>query len=270
MYMSASPRVPSVETRSLGSAIGSELLLRRLRGLADLSTAEINLILSLNEGAKTHAPGSIICPKGDGSPYPRLIASGWACRPRIMPDGRRQMLGVLLPGDLIGDRGERRPLAMCPAVALTSVRTVSATKLYDALNNQPAAYQNLAAALVRVGRIEENQLLDHVVRLGCQTALQRIAHCLMELHSRLSAIGFVSGCTFPMPLTQETLGDLLGLSLVHVNRIMSQLKREGLVRVRSGVAVVQDFGALALLADRVDPNILPETARTDVHAIRDV
>jgi CRP-like cAMP-binding protein len=269
MYMSASPRAPSVEPRGVGSAIGSELLLRRLRGLADLNPAEVNLILSLNEGAKTHAPGSLICPKSDGSPYPRLIASGWACRPRMLPDGRRQMLGVLLPGDLIGDRGERRPLAMCPAVALTSVRTVSATKLYDALANQPEAYRNLGAALVRVGRIEENQLLDHVVRLGCQTALQRIAHCLMEIHSRLAAIGFTSGSTFPMPLTQETLGDLLGLSLVHVNRIMSQLKREGLVRVRSGVAVVQDFGALALLADRVDPNAAPGVVQTDIHAFQD-
>ncbi|MDB5701537.1 MAG: Crp/Fnr family transcriptional regulator [Sphingomonadales bacterium] len=269
MDMSASPRLPNSEARSIGAAIGSELLLRRLRALADLSPVEIDLILSLNEGAKTHAPGSLICPKSDGSPYPRLIASGWACRPRILPDGRRQMLGVLLPGDLIGDRGERRPLAMCPAVALTTVRTVSATKLYDALNHQPESYPNLAAALVRVSRIEENQLLDHIVRLGCQTALQRIAHCLMELHSRLAAIGFISGNTFPMPLTQETLGDLLGLSLVHVNRIMSQLKREGLVRVRSGVAVVQDFGALALLADRIDPNAPPEQARSNVHALRD-
>jgi CRP-like cAMP-binding protein len=268
MDMSASPRIPLPESRSVGAAIGSELLLRRLRGLADLSLPEISLILSLNEGAKAHAPGSLICPKSDSSPYPRLIASGWACRPRILPDGRRQMLGVLLPGDVIGDRGERRPLAMSPAVALTTVRTVSATRLYHALAMQPDTYRNLVAAFARIDRIEENQLLDHVVRLGCQTALQRIAHCLMELHTRLTAIGFTHCGTFPMPLTQETLGDLLGLSLVHVNRIMSQLKREGLVRVRSGVAVVQDFERLALLADCVDPNSRVEM-RTEVDALQE-
>ncbi|WP_242098490.1 Crp/Fnr family transcriptional regulator [Sphingomonas sp. CROZ-RG-20F-R02-07] len=250
--MSAAPRMPT-ETRSLGNAIGSELLLRRLRRLVSLNGAEINLVLSLNEGAKTHGPGSMICPKADGSPHPRLIASGWACRPRILPDGRRQMLNVLLPGDLIGDRGERRPLAMNPAVALTTVRSISASKLYDALLSKPDEYPQLCAALGRIDRMQESHLLDHIVRLGCQTALQRTAHCLLELHARLEAIGFTHDGTFPMPLTQETLGDLLGLSLVHVNRIMAQLKRDSLIRIRSGVAIVEDFTALALLADRVDP-----------------
>lgn len=252
MDMSAAPRLPP-ENRTLGSAIGSELLLRRLRRLATLSGAEINLVLSLTEAAKTHAPGSMICPKSDGSPHPRLIASGWACRPRILPDGRRQMLGVLLPGDLLGDRGEGRPLAMNPAVALTQVRTVSASRLYDALAAHPDDYRQLRAALARIERIEENQLLDHVVRLGCQTALQRTAHFLIELYTRLGTIGFTHDGTFPMPLTQETLGDLLGLSLVHVNRIMAQLKRETLVRIRSAVAVIEDLPALALLADCAEP-----------------
>lgn len=247
-----SARPPSDPPR-LGVTIGAELLLRRLRRLAPLASDDIALLLSLSEGVKAHSPGAMICPRGDGSPHPRLIVSGWACRPRILPDGRRQMLGLLLPGDLIGDRGERRPLALNPAMALTQVRTVSANRLYDALATRPSEHPQLRAALEQADRIEEGQLLDHVVRLGCQTALQRTAHCLLELHARLGAIGFTHDSTFPMPLTQDTLGDLLGLSLVHVNRIMAQLKREGLVRIRGGVAIVEDFARLALLADRADP-----------------
>ena len=76
-----------------------------------------------------HAAGTSICPREDGSPHPRLIVGGWACRPRILPDGRRQMLGVLLPGDMMGDRGERRPLAMNPVIALTPVRTPRGAKV---------------------------------------------------------------------------------------------------------------------------------------------
>jgi len=253
MDMSMAPRVGPKELRAPGLAIGSELLLRRLRDSTPLSAAEISLVLSLTEGIKTHAPGSLICPKSDSSPHPRLIVSGWACRPRMLPDGRRQMLGVLLPGDLIGDRGDRRPLAMNPAVALTSVRTVSAARLYEALAVRPDDWRGLIAALAAADRLDEHQLLNHVVRLGCQTAIQRTAHFLLELYTRLSAIGFTHDGTFPMPLTQETLGDLLGLSLVHVNRIISQLKRRQLVEIRSGVATIHDLDQLALIADYPGP-----------------
>lgn len=231
----------------------TELLLLRLRGLAALAPHETELVLSLAEYPKTHSAGTSICPQEDGSPHPRLIVGGWAGRPRILPDGRRQMLGLLLPGDVMGDRGERRPLALNPVVALTPVRTISAVRLFQAVRNQPGDYPGIARALTLIDRGEEMALLDHVVRLGCQSALQRMAHLLLELHHRLSAIGFVHHGTFPMPLTQDTLGELLGLSLVHVNRIVSQLRRDRLVTMRGGVVTIADFPRLALLADRVDP-----------------
>lgn len=234
------------------AAIGNELLLRRFFSFGPLSPHEIELVLSLGGRPKIHEPGSMICPKSDGSPHPRAIISGWACRPRMLSDGRRQMLALLLPGDILGDRGQRSPLAMSPAVALTVVRTVSLTSLFDALANSAERFQGLSSAVAQINRQEEAQLLDHVVRLGSQTAVQRIANCLLELHRRLSAIGFEHRGTFPMPLTQDTLADLLGLSLVHINRVVRQLKRDGLVEIQSGVARVKDFARLALLADFPD------------------
>lgn len=242
-----------VATAVAARSIGTEILLTRLRALSPLASYEIDLIRSLGDKSKLHAPHTTICPREDGSPHSRLIVSGWACRPRMLPDGRRQMLSVLLPGDLLGDRGERRPLALTPAVALTTVRTVSSARLFDALAERVNQYPGLCRALDTGDRIEEEQLLDHVVRLGCQTALQRTAHCLIELYKRLAMIGFTHDGTFPMPLTQETLGDLLGLSLVHVNRVLSKLKREGLVEIRAGVAKVNDFGRLSLIADQPNP-----------------
>ena len=240
--------------------IGNELLLRRLRALKPLNANEVELVTSLNDKPKRHAPGALICPKSDGSPYPRLITSGWACRPRILADGRRQMLGVLLPGDLIGDRGEARPLTTNPAAALTPVRTVSVTKLFDAVAAAPESFPNMVAALNKMDRVEEGRLLDHVVRLGCQNAIQRIAGALLEFYQRSTFIGFTHEGTFPMPLTQEKLGDLLGLSLVHVNRVISQLRRDKLVDIRSGIVAIHDFARLALLADRADPTQLDNAA----------
>ncbi|MDY0957175.1 Crp/Fnr family transcriptional regulator [Sphingomonas sp. CFBP8993] len=241
------------DPRGTGRALSTELLLYRLRNLTTLASHEIELVLSLGEQPKPHAAGTSICPHEDCSPHPRLIVGGWACRPRILPDGRRQMLGLLLPGDMMGDRGERRPLALNPVVALTPVRTIGIGRLVQAVRHQPDDHPGLVRALAAIDRGEEMGLLDHIVRLGCQNALQRVSHLLLELHQRLSAIGFVHAGTFPMPLTQDTLAELLGLSLVHINRIVSQLRREKLVTMRSGIVMIADFPRLALLADRADP-----------------
>jgi CRP-like cAMP-binding protein len=245
--------VQAGDPRGSGRVLSTELLLHRLRGLSMLSPREIELVLSLGEQPKPHAPGTSICPHDDGSPHSRLIVGGWACRPRILPDGRRQMLGLLLPGDLMGDRGDRRPLALNPVVALTPVRTIGTGRLVQAVKTRPEEYCGITRALAAIDRSEEMALLDHIVRLGCQSARQRMAHLLLELYQRMSTIGFVHNGSFPMPLTQDTLAELLGLSLVHVNRIVSQLRREKIVSIRSGVVTIADFARLALLADRADP-----------------
>lgn len=234
--------------------LAPELLLQRLRMVAQLNAQEVELVMSLGQKPRRHAAGSLICPKSDGSPLPRLIVSGWASRPRILADGRCQVLSLQLPGDLIGDRGKRRPLAMTPSVALTPMTTVSAEPLVDRLARDPEPYVNLISALNSVDRIEDSQLLDHIVRLGCQSAPERLAHCLLELRHRLSLIGFTQRDTFPMPLTQETLGDALGLSLVHVNRTLSQLKRNNILRIRSGVVMILDAEKLESIADFSPPD----------------
>ena len=241
------------DTRGNGRALSTELLLHRLRGLGPLAPHEIDLVLSLCEQPKLHPPGTMICPHEDGSPHCRLMVSGWSCRPRILPDGRRQMLGLLLPGDIMGDRGRRGPLALNPVVTLTPVRTIGMARLVAAARDQPERYGGIARALAIFERVEETNLIDHVVRLGCQNAVERMAHLLLELHQRLSTIGFVHDNMFPMPLTQDTLAELLGLSLIHTNRTVSQLRRNKLVTIRSGFVTVHDFARLALLADRVEP-----------------
>lgn len=234
--------------RGMTGNFTAELLLRRIQKVTQLSPAEVELLMSLQK-SKLHGPGSQITVGEGGDVHPRIIAVGWACRPRILTDGRCQMLSIQIPGDVVGDPIDQRPLDMVPVVALTPVRTVSAKPIFDAIARDPVKFRALASALALLRRQEEHFLLDHVVRLGRHTALQRVAHCLLELYHRLLAIGFVHGECFPMPLTQEILGDLLGLSLVHVNRVLSQLKRDSLIEMRSGVVSVLDVSALTRLAD---------------------
>jgi CRP-like cAMP-binding protein len=96
---------------------------------------------------------------------------------------------------------------------------------------------------------QEARLLDSLVRLGRQTAYERVAHLLLELHRRLSVVGLAYDQRFSMPLTQEVLSDALGLSVVHVNRILQQLRREHLIELRSGGAILRAPAQLAIIAD---------------------
>jgi CRP-like cAMP-binding protein len=222
---------------------------RRLETLAPLSDEEFALVLGLGSRPDTYGPGQEIVPQGGPIRRARLVLDGWACRLRTLADGRRQIIGFLIPGDMIGLSHKPGPLELCATVALTRTQCLDATPLKDAIAREAARWPGLAAALRRGARAEEGQLLDHITRLGRQTAYERVAHLLLELHARLTVAGLATGPAFPMPLTQETLADALGLSVVHVNRILQQLRREKLVELRAGRAVLLQPDLLAGIAD---------------------
>ncbi len=158
---------------------------------------------------------------------PRLITAGWACRYVTLQGGRRQILGFVLPGDTIGQSPPDRPLNRAQALALTQVRLSHARLRLSSDDRDAPSPTEIAIE-------EERQLLDHIVRLGRQTAYERTLHLLLELHERLAAIGLADGEAFEFPLTQEVLADALGLSVVHINRTLQRLRRERLLVLHHG------------------------------------
>jgi CRP-like cAMP-binding protein len=120
----------------------------------------------------------------------------------------------------------------------------------------PATSPGLAKAVGLCESTEEARLLDHVVRLGRHTAYERVAHLLLELRERLAAAGLGDDRRFPLPVTQEVLADALGLSVVHINRILQQLRRERLIETRAGQAVLLDPELLVQVADYGPPRVL--------------
>jgi len=218
-------------------------IVRRLRSLANLSDSEIELVRGLGERRERHGPGEQLL--AEGAVYrPRFVVSGWACRQRLMPDGRRQIFSLLLPGDSVGFG--TRP-ALSSVVALTALETVDAAALQEAVRR--GAAPGLARALAAAEVVDDALLLDHAVRLGRLTAFERVAHFLLELQQRLEVAGLGDRQRFPLPLTQEMLADALGLSIVHVNRTLQQLRRAALIELRSGVAILLEPDALAQLCD---------------------
>jgi CRP-like cAMP-binding protein len=216
--------------------------------LAPLSVAERELLRELSATSRYHPPARDLHGAGPPPPVTRVIVSGWACRYRRLPGGRRQIVSFMLPGNFVGSVVQPRFFSPCAVVALTEVETVDATRLIEAAHAADPAHPGLALAVRLMAHWEDWLLCDQIVRLGRQTACGRFAHLMLELSGRLGRLGLVSGDSFAMPLTQEVLADALGLSVVHVNRTVQLLRREGLLDIRGGMVSLLQPERLRALA----------------------
>lgn len=235
-------RVETVRARPEPTAV----VARGFSQFARLNGEESNVLV--DPAASLHrfpARSELVDEDSEGA-NPLLLLSGWACRARSLADGRRQILDFILAGDLIGYcRPGGRTLAA--SFALTAVTVVPATKFYSAALDDNGA--NLADVYRALERRQEMRLLNQIVRAGRQTAYERLAHLLLEFRDRLERVGLASENSFAMPLTQEILADGLGLSVVHVNRTLQQLRRERLVTINDGIVTLLEPGQLSQIAD---------------------
>ena len=222
-------------------------VVRRMARLRPWSADASRRIEALGVRQETVSAKATLQTEDEGAGRARYILSGWACRQRHLTDGRRQVFGFLLPGDGIGVCLQPNPLANTTTLTLTPMEVVDARDLLrpEALQDCPELTQLLVAA----ANEDERLLLDHVVRLGRLDAIERVAHLFLELHNRLSVVGLENEGRFPLPLTQEVLADALGLSVVHVNRTLQELRRQGLITLQNGHVTLLDRPALVVLAD---------------------
>lgn len=237
------------------AASQADLLLHRLARFADLSPVEVNLIGSLTTRTEDYAAGTELVAEGQTLDSPRLLLSGWACRFRMLPDGRRQIFEFILPGDVFGLCLRPQTIALTTAISLTPVVVADASALGDAIINKSEEYPGLTAACHNTTSLEEAYLLNQLMRVGRQTAYERTAHLILELHERLSIVGLADDTTVPIPLTQEIMADALGLSVVHLNRTLQQLRRNQLIEFKSGLVRLLQPDQLAEIADFRPPRI---------------
>lgn len=195
--------------------------------------------------ATEHEAGGVIEAEGAPEPRLRILLSGWAARARLLPDGRRQIVRVLIPGDLCGVSRRNTP-STASTIALTRARTadqgpITRFDLHDAWQTR------IDAIICDTLAAEQKALLTHIVRLGRMTGYERTSHFLLELYERLTRANLAQGRFLPLPLTQEMLADALGLSAVHVNRTLQQLRDEGHVAYGRGRFAITDPARLASL-----------------------
>lgn len=222
-------------------------LLTRLSRLASLSTAETELLRQMKRFERAHARGAELCTLGKIDP-PRVIMSGWAVHQHISRHGRRQITQFLLPGDLLGAIHPSAP-SVSSVVALTPVVLADARPLMQAIDSAGPAMPGLSAAMRLVLQAEEVRIRDHILRLGGQTAYERLTHLVLELYHRMSDIGAINGDDFNVPLTQEMLADTLGMSFVHTNRVLQQIRRDGLFAMQGRQVTLLQPDMMRTVAD---------------------
>jgi CRP-like cAMP-binding protein len=190
---------------------------------------------------------TVLADQDSVSDHALVLVEGFAGRCKHRRGGQRQIVAYLVPGDVC-DRGVRHGYPLDHAiVALTPCRVAQVPRVtyLDLLGRQPC----VALALERAKLAEEATAREWLLNLGARSGLERMAHLLCELLVRLRTIGWASRRQYDLPLTQRDLADTLGLSSVHVNRVLQTLRRDGLISLQGRCLRVLAPGRLRQLAE---------------------
>jgi len=229
-------------TTALHERAQSNPLLRKLGSIADLSDDEREAVLGLPMTVKVFETDVDIVRDGDRPSDCSLVLNGFVCRYKILPDGTRQIMGFYIPGDIPDLQSLHLDVMdhSVSALVKSSVALIPHQSLRDVLRHYP----RLSDILWRDTLVDAAIFREWMIGLGRRSAYQRMAHLLCELHVRMKAVGLAGDSHFNLPVTQNELGDALGLSTVHVNRVLQDLRREGLVVMRGASVSIPDWERL--------------------------
>jgi CRP-like cAMP-binding protein len=186
-----------------------------------------------------------------------LVESGFGLRFTLLHQGGRQIVSAVLPGDIVGFPATffKRSLFSVMAATPMSLHRVS----FEAFTELCRQRANIATAIIWFAAREASIYAHHLVNAGRRSPLERVAHFLLETHFRLKAVGCASEDSFELPFSQESIGDALGLSAPHVNRMLSELRRQGLIGTENHTIKIQEPAALQILAE-FEPSYLERTS----------
>src|SRR3954464_2502423 len=178
----------------------------------------------------------------------------WRCSRRIMAEeGKRQIFSFHIPGDIPDLQSLHLDVMDYGLASLTACKAMFIS--HETVRNLMQGCPRLGDAFWRDTLIDGAVFREWMLGLGRREAYGRMAHLLCELYVRLKAVGLTNGDAYAFPLTQAEFGDALGLSTVHVNRTLQDLRGEGLITLRGGLVTVLDWERLKK-AGEFDPTYL--------------
>lgn len=204
---------------------------------------------AMGDDRRRFRKGDEIIRAGEASDTLFRLESGWVARTRLLDDGRRAIIAVFLPGEIFGVKSfllTEQPDSV-HGLTQATVLAIRHDRLRQLFESEPSVALRIAFQLAE----DERRLHNYVIGLGRANAEERIATMLLELNGRLVRAGLCQNGAYPCPLTQQDIGDFLGLTLVHVNRVLRRLHREGLATVSKGSVQIHKMAELHKIAQPV-------------------
>jgi CRP-like cAMP-binding protein len=229
------------------------LVLKKLERFVTLSDYDREALISYTQNIQHFEAHEDLIKDGEHPRYVNFVLEGWACRYKLLEDGRRQIISFFVPGDLSD------PMIFLlreMSHGLSSITPVTVARISS---------DDMLALMAKSAALEKAFWLDMLVSaeiqrewtvaLGRRTARERMAHLFCELGARLRMVGLADRSEFEMPVTQNDLADALGLSSVHVSRTLQELRGAGLIELRGKRLTIRNEKALRDVA-MFDPSYL--------------
>jgi CRP-like cAMP-binding protein len=222
-------------------------LIDKLARFIDLTAQERIYLEEMQTEFVNIAAGADIVRAGQAYRCIYVLCRGMAIRYKILHDGRRQILNLILPGDFVGLPGCMFERSLYSISGLT--KTVSCALPFDTMFELFRCQPRVAAAIFWAAGHESALFAERLVGVGRQSAYERVARLLLELLFRMQMSGLADARSYTLPLTQELIADTLGLSVPHVNRTFRRLQEGGLILRKGARLTFLDLPALTQISD---------------------
>lgn len=236
----------------------SNRFIDKLSGFVNLSPGDVAALAAATGTPRNYAAKQDLIREGDRPGPVFVMLEGWACRYKILPNGARQILAYLMPGDACDlhagllaemDHGIQ---TITPAL----VATIERAEMDKIMDRHPG----IAKAMYLGQLIDEGTMRAWITSMGRRASIERVAHLMCELYLRARNIGLTLEPPLALPLSQLMLADSLGMTPVHLNRVMKELRASGAMTLKRGSLIVEDPGRLIQIAG-FDENYLHRRLR---------
>lgn len=226
------------ESEQVGLAQMTKAIFQKLGGFFNVDAGVQELFGEICKDSVELAQDTVIVQQDGEYGDVFLIENGWVIRARHLPEGTRQIVNIALPGDFIALNAilfTRSDFELICKTDVTAYRFRS-----NQLGAAIARHPSLSAALFWANSHEESMLAERIVSLGRRSARARTAHVLCEIITRLEIIGVEDAEQLIVPISQDDFSDILGISIVHMNKTLRGLERDGVISFRNALLVVMD------------------------------
>ena len=223
----------------------------KLRSFAPLGKEEVAALASATDSPRLYAARQDLIREGDQPGPVFVMLEGWAFRYKILPKGTRQIIAFLLPGDCCDLHTNMLSVMDHSIQAVTAAKVALIPR--TGMDSMMDAHANIARAMYIAQLVDEGTLRSWIVSMGRRSSIERVAHLMCELYLRAAPSADVGVGNVALPLSQVVLADALGMTPVHINRVLKVLRTSGAMEINRRSLVILDPVRLVQIAGFDDP-----------------